>query len=37
MIDVHIHVTNAKLPGIKAESPELDGPTEPLAELPDPR
>jgi hypothetical protein len=32
MIDVHIHVTNAKLPGIRAEHPALGGPPEPLAE-----
>src|SRR4051812_36811569 len=32
MIDVHIHVTNARLPGIKAEHPALSGPPEPLAE-----
>lgn len=33
MIDVHVHVTNAKLPGIKAEHPMLDGPEPVLAEL----
>jgi uncharacterized protein len=33
MIDVHVHVTNAKLPGIKAEHPVLDGPEPPLAEI----
>jgi predicted TIM-barrel fold metal-dependent hydrolase len=33
MIDVHVHVTNAKLPGIKAEHPMLDGPEMPLADL----
>ncbi len=33
MIDVHVHVTNAKLPGIKAEHPLLDGPEPPLAEV----
>jgi predicted TIM-barrel fold metal-dependent hydrolase len=32
MIDVHVHVTNAKLPGIKAEHPLLDGPEPPLAD-----
>jgi predicted TIM-barrel fold metal-dependent hydrolase len=32
MIDVHVHVTNAKLPGIKAEHPMLDGPEPILAE-----
>jgi predicted TIM-barrel fold metal-dependent hydrolase len=32
MIDVHVHVTNAKLPGIKAEHPMLDGPEPPLAD-----
>ena len=33
MIDVHVHVTNAKLPGIVAEHPMLDGPEPPLAAL----
>jgi predicted TIM-barrel fold metal-dependent hydrolase len=33
MIDVHVHVTNAKLPGIIAEHPLLDGPEPPLASL----
>jgi len=33
MIDVHVHVTNAKLPGILAEHPMLDGPEPPLAAL----
>jgi uncharacterized protein len=33
MIDVHVHVTNAKLPGIRAEHPLLDGPEPPLADL----
>lgn len=33
MIDVHVHVTNAKLPGIRAEHPLLDGPEPPLANL----
>ena len=33
MIDVHVHVTNAKLPGIKAEHPLFDGPEPPLADL----
>jgi len=33
MIDVHVHVTNAKLPGIIAEHPMLDGPEPPLAAL----
>jgi hypothetical protein len=32
MIDAHIHVTNARLPGIKAEHPALSGPPQPLAE-----
>jgi predicted TIM-barrel fold metal-dependent hydrolase len=31
MIDVHVHVTNSKLPGLIAEEPSLDGPVEPLA------
>ncbi len=31
MIDAHVHVTNAKLPGINAEHPMLDGPEPPLA------
>ena len=31
MIDVHVHVTNSKLPGITAEEPTLDGPEPPLA------
>ena len=31
MIDAHVHVTNAKLPGIIAEHPMLDGPEPPLA------
>ena len=33
MIDVHVHVTNAKLPGMIAEHPMLDGPEPPLAAL----
>ena len=33
MIDAHVHVTNAKLPGIKAEHPLFDGPEPPLADL----
>jgi uncharacterized protein len=33
MIDVHVHVTNSKLPGIIAEHPMLDGPEPPLAAL----
>lgn len=33
MIDAHVHVTNAKLPGIIAEHPMLDGPEPPLASL----
>ena len=33
MIDAHVHVTNAKLPGIVAEHPLLDGPEPPLAAL----
>ena len=31
MIDVHVHVTNAKLPGLIEESPFLDGPEHQLA------
>jgi uncharacterized protein len=33
MIDVHVHVTSSKLPGIRAEHPLLDGPEPPLARL----
>ena len=33
MIDAHVHVTNAKLPGQKAEHPLFDGPEPPLAAL----
>ncbi len=33
MIDVHVHVTNSKLPGLIAEDPRLDGPEPPLAAL----
>jgi uncharacterized protein len=33
MIDVHVHVTGSKLPGIRAEHPLLDGPEPPLANL----
>ena len=33
MIDVHVHVTNPKLPGIKSEHPLWDGPEPPLADL----
>jgi hypothetical protein len=33
MIDAHIHVTNARLPGIRAEHPALGGPPQVLAEF----